>query len=169
MMKIKCTCTDDCGLGFNPACTCTCGECNCTDIANIIGTRKTEIFDALCEYLDKQYIMDKVWKRQRIKTKKWKYEYKFSKGGKTLCGFYIAEDALGFMIIFGKKERDLIEQHRQEYTPELLKQYDAAETYHDGKWMMLELDDTSLLEDIRRLLLTKRKPQRLTAIEPDRR
>jgi len=38
--------------------------------------------------------------------------------------------------------------------------YDAATTFHDGKWIMFELKDTKLFNDMERLLLIKRKPNR---------
>ncbi|WP_430383866.1 DUF3788 family protein [Anoxynatronum buryatiense] len=33
-------------------------------------------------------------------------------------------------------------------------------TYHDGKWMMFELTDTSLFPEIEKLLQIKRKPNK---------
>lgn len=38
--------------------------------------------------------------------------------------------------------------------------YKNTTTYHDGKWVMIELKDLSLLEDIKKLLLIKRKPNK---------
>lgn len=30
LKRWKCTCTDECASGYNPNCTCTSSECNCT-------------------------------------------------------------------------------------------------------------------------------------------
>ena len=38
--------------------------------------------------------------------------------------------------------------------------YDETRTYHDGKWLMFEPEDTSLFDDFIRLLGIKRKPNR---------
>ena len=38
--------------------------------------------------------------------------------------------------------------------------YDEATTFHDGKWIMFELKNTELFNDMERLLLIKRKPNR---------
>ena len=92
--------------------------------------------------------------------KKWTYEYKFRKGGKTLCAFYFKENTLGFMIVFSKDERAKIDETRNEFSTALLDIYDNTETYHDGKWVMLDICDYSLTEDIKKLLLIKRKPNR---------
>ena len=55
----------------------------------------------------------------------------FVQGRKTFCGFYFADHCLGFMLIFGKEERNQIEQVRKQFSSTLLKQYDETETYHD--------------------------------------
>jgi len=35
-----------------------------------------------------------------------------------------------------------------------------AKTYHDGKWIMFELVDNTLFDDMRKLLAIKRKPNK---------
>lgn len=157
MTEKTCTCTNDCALEFNPNCLCKNPECNCSNISNIIGKKKKQVFDYLCEYINSTYEMERLWNKP---TKNWDYEYKFRKGGKTLCGFYIKKDTLGFMLIFGKVEREKIESARANYSTQFLKLYDNAITYRDGKWVMLELEDLSLVEDIKRLLLIKRRPNK---------
>ena len=64
------------------------------------------------------------------------------------------------MIIFGKEERSKFEQDRENYSEEVQRVYDAAQTYHDGKWILFTPKDASLFEDFFRLLKIKRKPNR---------
>lgn len=64
------------------------------------------------------------------------------------------------MIIFGKAEREKFESQRAEFSAFVQEQYDAATAYHDGKWLMLELEDMSLLDDIQKLLAIKRRPNK---------
>ena len=85
---------------------------------------------------------------------------KFRKSGKTLCAFYFKNNTLGFMIIFGKDERSKLEEIRNELSSDVLETYDNAQTYHDGKWVMFDITDNSILEDLKKLLLIKRKPNR---------
>ena len=94
-----CTYTDDCAPGFNPVCECDSEECGCTPPAGMIGVKREVVFNRICEFLDDNYEMDKVWKQQEIKTIKWKYEYKYSKNGKTLCSFYTTDDCLGHDLV----------------------------------------------------------------------
>ena len=92
--------------------------------------------------------------------KAWRYEYKYRRGGKTLCALYARENCVGFMVILGRDERSKFEENRENYTAEVQKIYDEAQTYHDGKWLMFEPVDTSLFDDFMGLLGIKRKPNR---------
>ena len=106
-----------------------------------------------------------------VEVKNWTYEYKYRRGGKTLCSLYARNDCAGFMIIFGKDERGFMiifgkdertkfEESRESFSAEVQKIYDESKTYHDGKWVMFYPDDESLFSDFMRLLAIKRKPNK---------
>ncbi|MCI8386377.1 MAG: DUF3788 domain-containing protein [Acutalibacter sp.] len=123
----------------------------------LVGASLFEIWEKLCALIDEQYDMDCLWDKGG---KVWTYEYKYRRGGKTLCALYARENCVGFMIIFGKDERLKFEKDRENYSQEAQRIYDESRTYHDGKWMMFEPMDTSLFEDFLRLLRIKRRPNR---------
>ena len=127
------------------------------EMTAFVGELLYDVWKNLCALIDKKYNMDCIWEKGG---KAWKYEYKYRRGGKTLCALYARENCIGFMIIFGKDERLKFETDRENYTKEVQKIYDEAQTYHDGKWMMFEPVDTSLFHDFIRLLQIKRKPNR---------
>ena len=64
------------------------------------------------------------------------------------------------MIIFAKDERTKVEEIRNELSSDVLETYDNTQTYYDGKWVMFDITDNSILEDLKKLLLIKRKPNR---------
>lgn len=123
----------------------------------LIGKPLFEIWSGLCDLVESKYDMDRLWNSGG---KKWTYEYKYRRGGKTLCALYAKEKVFGFMIIFGKAEREKVEAIRGDLSPETQRIYDEATTYHDGKWVMFELTDTSLFPDMEKLLQIKRKPNK---------
>ena len=90
----------------------------------------------------------------------WKYEYKYRRGGKTLCSLFAREKCIGFMIIFGKDERKKFEDIRTSLSDAVCRRYDEATVYRDGKWVMFEPTDTSEFDDYIKLLAVKRKPNR---------
>lgn len=101
--------------------------------------------------------MEQTWNKGG---KNWNYECEFRKGGKTLCAFYFKKNTLGFMIIFGKNERTKVEEIRNQLSFSVFETYDNAEVFHDGKWVMFHITNHSIIEDLKKLLFIKRKPNR---------
>ena len=64
------------------------------------------------------------------------------------------------MIILGRDERSKFEAIRDTLSDAVWRQYDEAQTYHDGKWVMFEPTDTAEFDDYMKLLAIKRKPNR---------
>lgn len=127
------------------------------EMTTLVGKSLYEIWNKLCVLIDEKYDMDCLWDKGG---KAWKYEYKYRRGGKTLCALYAREHCVGFMIILGKNERLKFETDRENYGKEVQEIYDKAQTYRDGKWIMFEPVDTSLFNDFLKLLRIKRKPNR---------
>ena len=123
----------------------------------LLGQSLFEVWQKLCLVIDEKYEMDCQWNKGG---KAWTYEYKYRRGGKTLCSLYARENCIGFMVIFGKDERAKFEAERNNYSEQVQKIYDDAQTYHDGKWLMFEPTDTTMFRDLIKLLGIKRKPNR---------
>ena len=117
------------------------------ELAAFVGDSLYDVWNRLCALVDETYDMDCLWGKGG---KAWTYEYKYRRGGKTLCALYARENCVGFLVILGKAD----------YTKEVQERYDEAQTYHDGKWMMFQPVDTSLFPDFIRLLGIKRRPNR---------
>lgn len=126
-------------------------------MTTLVGKPLYEIWTQLCARIDGNYDMERLWGSGG---KAWTYEYKYRRGGKTLCALYAREHRIGFMVILGREERLKFEKDREHYAPELQTIYDETPTYRDGKWLMFEPVDTSLFGDFIRLLAIKRKPNR---------
>ncbi len=127
------------------------------ELTALLGKSLYDVWNQLCAFINKQYDMDCLWGKGG---KAWNYEYKYRRGGKTLCALYAKEHGMGFMVILGKDERLKFEAERENFSKEVQKLYDGAQTYHDGKWIMFEPVDTSLFDDFMKLLRIKRKPNR---------
>lgn len=127
------------------------------ELEKLVGINKVNTFYDIVDEITKLYDMEQIWNNGG---KKWNYEYKFRKGGKTLCAFYFKDNTLGFMIIFGKDERTKVEEIRSKLSSDVLETYDNAETFHDGKWVMFHITNNLILEDLKKLLFIKRKPNR---------
>lgn len=123
-----------------------------SNMAELLGQSLFEVWQELCSAIDEKYEMERLW---NTGGKKWIYEYKYRRGGKTLCCLYAKSNCVGFLIIFGKDERTKFEDIRDTLSNAVCRQYDEAKTYHDGKWVMFEPTDTSMFCDFIKLLSIK--------------
>ncbi len=130
---------------------------NAEEMTALVGQSLYDVWKKLCAFIDKKYEMERLWNKGG---KTWAYEYKYRQGGKTLCALYARENCIGFMIIFGKDEREKFEAERNNYSQLVQKIYDEAKTYRDGKWIMFEPTDTLMFQDFIKLLGIKRKPNK---------
>ncbi len=126
-------------------------------MTELLGQSLFEVWQALCSAIDEKYDMEQLW---NTGGKNWTYEYKYRRGGKTLCCLYAKENCVGFMIIFGKEERAKFETIRDTLMEDVCRKYDEAKTYHDGKWVMFQPTSTAEFDDFMKLLAIKRKPNR---------
>ncbi|MBE6905549.1 MAG: DUF3788 domain-containing protein [Ruminococcaceae bacterium] len=127
------------------------------EMISLIGESLFDVWVKFTNLIESRYDMERLWNSGG---KRWTYEYKYRRGGKTLCALYAKENVLGFMLIFGKDERAKFEADRNNYSLEVQRIYDESTTYHDGKWMMFELTDALLFSDMEKLLMIKRKPNK---------
>lgn len=126
-------------------------------MTTLVGKPLYDIWNKLCTLIDEKYDMERVWNKGG---KAWTYEYKYRRGGRTLCALYAKENCIGFLIILGKNERTKFDASRNDFSKEVQDVYDETKTYHDGKWLMFKPTDTALFDDFVRLLEIKRKPNR---------
>ncbi len=126
-------------------------------MTELLGQPLLEVWQELCSAIDEKYDMERLW---NTGGKNWTYEYKYRRGGKTLCSLYAKRNCVSFMIIFGKDERAKFEGIRNTLSDSVCRRYDEAQTYRAGKWVMFEPTDTSEFDDYIKLLAIKRKPNR---------
>ncbi len=120
--------------------------------ANILG-----MWNRLTERIDQLYDMDRIWDKG---FKDWNYEYKYRRAGKTLCTFYAKSNVAKILIVLGKSEREKFETQRDSFTEHTLDLYDATESLHDGKWLWIPINENLSSDDVLRMLMIKRKPNR---------
>lgn len=85
---------------------------------------------------------------------------KFRQGKKTIVSVNLHKDYYDFQIILGKAEREKFEAVKNEFPIEIQKLYDNERTLHDGKWLLIRVNDPDTFEVAKRLILIKKKPNR---------
>ena len=115
------------------------------------------IWNELTDIIDALYDVDRLWNKG---FGSWKVEYKYRRGGKTLCTFYAREGIANLLITYGKAEREKFENIKSSFSRQLQEIYDNTETYHDGKWLWISLDEQLNYVEILEMLKIKRRPNR---------
>ncbi len=85
---------------------------------------------------------------------------KFRQGKKTIVSINIHEDYYDFQIILGKAERKKFEAIKHEFPLEIQELYNNEPTLHDGKWLLIRVDDLRTLDIVKKLILIKKNPNR---------
>ncbi len=114
-------------------------------------------WNKLTDAIDSLYDVDRIWNKG---FGAWKVEYKYRRGGKTLCTFYAKENVANLLITYGKAEREKFEKIKESVSKQLQDIYERTETLHDGKWLWIPLDNEISVEDIVEMLKIKRRPNR---------
>lgn len=116
-----------------------------------------QVWKELTDTIYSLYDVDRLWNKG---FGQWKIEYKYRRGGKTLCTFYAKEDVANLLITYGKAEREKFEGLKSTISKPLQDIYDSTEALHDGKWLWIPLDNQINIEDIVKMLKIKRRPNR---------
>jgi hypothetical protein len=89
------------------------------------------------------------------KNRGWCLRYKKTKAFCTLVPEF---RRLSVVVVMGGAEREKFEERRHVWRPQLVKLYDEAKTYIDGKWLTLAVSSAKDLHDVKELLTMKRPP-----------
>ncbi|MBR3905707.1 MAG: DUF3788 family protein, partial [Clostridia bacterium] len=107
-------------------------------VMGLLQEKTMQIWDEMTAAIDALYDVDRLWDKG---FGCWQVEYKYRRGGKTLCTFYAREGEAVLLITYGKTEREKFDLIRDSVSEELQKIYDETKTLHDGKWLWIPLDD----------------------------
>lgn len=90
--------------------------------------------------------------------KKYGWTIRYRKSGKTLISLFPEQGAFTALIVLGKKEGEKAAERLDELSPATRKLMGSVKQLHDGKWLWIRILEPTHVEDVKRLLATKRKP-----------
>lgn len=85
----------------------------------------------------------------------WSLRFKKSR---SFCTLIPERERLQVLIVFGQAERDKAEVVLPDLATHVRDDFRQATTYHDGKWVLINVDSEEVLGDVQRLLKVKRRP-----------
>ncbi len=125
-------------------------------VADWIGPRCFSRWTAIRRHIESQYpgVFSPEW-LYGGKKHGWSLRYKKSK---SFCTLIPEKNRLLVLIVLGGKEREKTENIMSELSPYVRELYTGAHTYHDGKWLAVDVKNDGILQDVKRLMILKRKP-----------
>ncbi len=132
------------------------------EIAPLLGTSKAA-WEKLVGYIRVFYMMNELWDEGKPDSS-YCNALKFRYGSKTLVTLYVRDGFFKVNLVFGKGERAKFEEQQATFPAYLRKLYADTQSYHDGKWLWIDVRDSVIIDDIIHLLHIKRKPNRKSAV-----
>jgi len=131
------------------------------DIRRFIGD-KVGLWDDLTDYLRDTYKVKPDLDYSRCSAQPgWNIKYKRS--GKSLCTIYPMDGYFIALVVVGNKEEQTVKDHCNErlFTPYVSELYKATGFSAMGKWLMIKVTNREVLEDVKKLVGIRIKPQNL--------
>jgi len=127
-------------------------------VAEWLGARAFKRWEALTGFIHDTYpdVFQPEW-LYAGKNHGWSLRYKKSK---PLCTFVPERGRFKVLVVFGAEERKKVGEILPSIRSHVRGDYENATTYHDGKWVLVDVDSAAVLSDVERLLLLKRKAPR---------
>lgn len=97
------------------------------------------------------------------KKRGWALRYKKTKAFCTLLPGY---RLLSVQVVLGRTEREKFEERRYFWRPQLVKLYDEARPYPDGKWLIVTISSAADRQELTELVSMKRPPLPLAPPHP---
>jgi len=85
------------------------------------------------------------------------WNVKYKKSGKALCTLYPEKDLFTVLIVLGRNDIEAFEEAREEFSPYINDLYDRSALFNGTKWLMVEVTDDSIFEDVKELIMLKTK------------
>jgi len=89
------------------------------------------------------------------KKRGWSLRYKKARA---LCTLLPAYGLFSVLVVLGRAEREKFEERRYFWSPKLVKLYDEARAYPDGKWLTVGISSPDDLHELMELVSMKRPP-----------
>jgi hypothetical protein len=127
------------------------------EIRNFIGDIAVRQFDRLVKFVEENYNFNK---EVYFGGKNYGVMLRFRKSGKTLLSIFPEKNGFSIVLVYGRKEIEQFENRKNEYSSFITSIYDATKQYHDGKWLLIRIEDDRYLNELIEMIKIKKKPNK---------
>lgn len=90
---------------------------------------------------------------------KYGWSTKYRRSGKSLYTSYPEKGSFTILIVLGKKEVIEFKEKISDFSEGFIALFNNARQFHDGRWLWIRVLEKSDAEDVKCLLIIKRKPK----------
>ena len=83
------------------------------------------------------------------------WNVKYKKSSKALCTLYPEKEHFTVLVVLGRNDIGVFEESREEFCPYINDLYDHCALFNGTKWLMIEVTDHIILEDVKELIMLK--------------
>jgi len=129
-------------------------EPNARQVAAWIGNRNYKRWTDLTQFIEGHYprVFNSTW---LFGGAKYGWSLRFKKS-KSFCTLIPEKGKFRILLVFGAEERKKVEILLPRLASHVAEDYEKSTTYHDGRWVWVNVDSKNVLNDVERLLVLKR-------------
>jgi hypothetical protein len=130
-----------------------------TDIFSFISDADTiAAWKQLTEYLETHYdlLIETIYYGDNYG---WLLRYR--KSGRTIVSLFPERHSFSFLIVYGKKEINKFLAQESDFLQAIVDVFRNTKKLHDGKWLWIQVTNSTYLEDLKKLIAIKRKPKKI--------
>ncbi len=126
-------------------------------VVAFIGQPAGQYWVELRRFITETYLLEPEWKYEGVKNG---WSMYCRKGGRPLCALSPNSEGFTALVVLGAREAAEALAALDQFGPAVRSCLETAHVYHDGRWLFLPVQEERVVEDIKRLLLIKKKPPR---------
>ena len=85
---------------------------------------------------------------------------RYRRSGKTLLSLFPEKNCFSCVLVYGKKEVEQFENGKHEFSDNIRAIFDETRQYHDGKWMLIRIEDGTYMGELMEMIKIKKKPKK---------
>jgi len=127
------------------------------EMMSYVGERAEEAWTELRQFIEDNYdfVPETVFYGA-----KYGWTVRYRKSGKTLCSLFPEKGGVTVLVGLGRKEAKKALSMRDQLNSGVNEILGSTEQLHDGRWLWIRMLTINDVDDVKKLLQTKRKPKK---------
>lgn len=127
------------------------------EIKDFMGKRVTALYEKIESFIDDNY--PGHVKEIYFGGKNFGVMVRWRRSGKTLCSIFPEKKGFSVVLVYGKREREAFVEASEEFSPHMRELYDNTREYHDGRWLLIRIEDSLHIDEVISMIKIKKKPE----------